>query len=265
MPRSPLASKNGPVVALLSFAGVGAAQGLGRCKGTLPDALSCFPRGASTAGLLSDHHSQSVSEVHREVFERSNDAFEKRMENFPKYVRRQALTKTLAQYEIFRRVLRVKGSLWSAASCAGSSSRGPPLRDPRAGQLHAAHLRVRQLRRLPLRRRARPRARLAAPRGGGPRGRRLRRAPRIREGPRLEPAPQSHRQGAPRQGRRVEDHPRFRRRATRTSSSASSTSTSTCTSRPARPSSTSSPHAPRGRSSRSTSSTTPFGRGRRAR
>ena len=57
----------------------------------------------------------------REVFERSSDAFEKRMDNFPKYVRRQALTKTLAQYEIFRRVLRVKGSIVECGVLRGGS------------------------------------------------------------------------------------------------------------------------------------------------
>lgn len=45
------------------------------------------------------------------LFEASGDAIETRLENFPKYVRRQHLTRFLALYEIFKRVLNVKGSI----------------------------------------------------------------------------------------------------------------------------------------------------------
>jgi hypothetical protein len=44
-------------------------------------------------------------------FERNPDPWEKKMEAFPKYVRRQNLTRFLAQYEIFKRILTVKGSV----------------------------------------------------------------------------------------------------------------------------------------------------------
>ena len=44
------------------------------------------------------------------AFNRCPDPFEKKLENFPKYVKRQNLTRFLAQYEIFKRVLQVKGS-----------------------------------------------------------------------------------------------------------------------------------------------------------
>lgn len=47
----------------------------------------------------------------RECFERNPDAWEQKLENFPKYVRRQNLTRFLALYEIFKRVLEVKGSI----------------------------------------------------------------------------------------------------------------------------------------------------------
>jgi len=45
------------------------------------------------------------------VFNRCPDGFEKKLENFPKYVKRQNLTRFLVQYEIFKRVLHVKGSV----------------------------------------------------------------------------------------------------------------------------------------------------------
>ena len=45
------------------------------------------------------------------IFNESADAVETRLENFPKYVRRQHLTRFLAHYEIFKRIMRVKGSI----------------------------------------------------------------------------------------------------------------------------------------------------------
>ena len=44
-------------------------------------------------------------------FERNPATWEKKLENFPKYVRRQNMTRFLALYEIFKRVLDVKGSI----------------------------------------------------------------------------------------------------------------------------------------------------------
>jgi hypothetical protein len=45
------------------------------------------------------------------IFEGSSDPVEIRLENFPKYVRRQHLKRFLAMYELFKRVLPVKGSV----------------------------------------------------------------------------------------------------------------------------------------------------------
>jgi hypothetical protein len=45
------------------------------------------------------------------IFEGSDDSVEVRIENFPKYVRRQHLTRFFALYEIFKRVIPVKGSI----------------------------------------------------------------------------------------------------------------------------------------------------------
>lgn len=47
----------------------------------------------------------------RACFERNPASWEAKLENFPKYVRRQNLTRFLALYEIFKRVLPVKGSI----------------------------------------------------------------------------------------------------------------------------------------------------------
>src|SRR6202521_5339610 len=46
-----------------------------------------------------------------EIFNTSRDTVEARLENFPKYVRRQHLKRFLALYEIFKLVLPVKGSV----------------------------------------------------------------------------------------------------------------------------------------------------------
>lgn len=45
------------------------------------------------------------------AFEHSRDGVEMRLENFPKYVRRKTVTRFLALYELFRKVLDVKGSI----------------------------------------------------------------------------------------------------------------------------------------------------------
>ncbi|WP_216361218.1 class I SAM-dependent methyltransferase [Caulobacter mirabilis] len=47
----------------------------------------------------------------RALFEANPSSWETKMENFPKYVRRQNLTRFLALYEIFKRILPVKGSI----------------------------------------------------------------------------------------------------------------------------------------------------------
>ena len=45
------------------------------------------------------------------IFDRSSDSTEARLETFPRYVRRQHLKRFLAMYELFKRVLPVKGSV----------------------------------------------------------------------------------------------------------------------------------------------------------
>jgi hypothetical protein len=46
-----------------------------------------------------------------EAFTSAADSVEVRLENFPKYVRRQQITRFLALYEVFKQVLPVKGSV----------------------------------------------------------------------------------------------------------------------------------------------------------
>ncbi len=45
------------------------------------------------------------------VFASCPDSIETKLDNFPKYIRRQKLTRLLALYEIFKRILPVKGSI----------------------------------------------------------------------------------------------------------------------------------------------------------
>jgi hypothetical protein len=54
---------------------------------------------------------RSVGKAIEAIFNASVDPVETRTESFPKYVRRQHLTRFLAHYEIFKRILRVKGSI----------------------------------------------------------------------------------------------------------------------------------------------------------
>lgn len=61
-------------------------------------------------GLRTDAEAQEGSR-NRALFEANPSPWETKMENFPKYVRRQNLTRFLALYEIFKRTLPVKGSI----------------------------------------------------------------------------------------------------------------------------------------------------------
>jgi len=45
------------------------------------------------------------------IFNKNPDSIESKLENFTKYIRRQKLTRLLALYEIFKKVLPVKGSI----------------------------------------------------------------------------------------------------------------------------------------------------------
>lgn len=56
-------------------------------------------------------HEQAVGPAIQKIFEACPDSIETKLENFPKYVRRNQLKRFLAMYEIFKLVLPVKGSV----------------------------------------------------------------------------------------------------------------------------------------------------------
>jgi len=47
----------------------------------------------------------------KSCFDKNPDSWEKKIENFPKYVKRQSLTRFIALYEIYKRILPIKGSI----------------------------------------------------------------------------------------------------------------------------------------------------------
>lgn len=63
------------------------------------------------SGGLRTATEQVEASLNRECFENNPSSWETKMENFPKYVKRQNLTRFLALYEIFKKVLDVKGSV----------------------------------------------------------------------------------------------------------------------------------------------------------
>lgn len=68
-------------------------------------------RGVPVSGGFRSPAEQAEGGLNRACFERNPASWESKLENFPKYVRRQNLTRFLALYEIFKRVLTVKGSI----------------------------------------------------------------------------------------------------------------------------------------------------------
>jgi hypothetical protein len=65
---------------------------------------------AVAGGLRTDAEREEASRI-KACFERNPATWESKLENFPKYVRRQNLTRLLALYEIFKKVESVKGSI----------------------------------------------------------------------------------------------------------------------------------------------------------
>lgn len=65
----------------------------------------------AVSGGLRTNAEQEEAVRNRACFKRNPESWEKKMENFPKYVRRQNLTRFLALYEIFKRIRHVKGSI----------------------------------------------------------------------------------------------------------------------------------------------------------
>lgn len=61
-------------------------------------------------GFRTESERREASAI-KSCFDRNPDPWEKKLENFPKYVRRPNLTRFLALYEIYKRILPVKGSI----------------------------------------------------------------------------------------------------------------------------------------------------------
>lgn len=65
---------------------------------------------APEAGLRTDAEKNEAI-YNKSCFDKNPESWEIKIENFPKYVRRQNLTRFLALYEIYKKVLPVKGSI----------------------------------------------------------------------------------------------------------------------------------------------------------
>jgi len=63
---------------------------------------------------------RKVGKRYQTCWENNKDSFEDKIERFPKYVRRQTLTHYLTFYEIFKKVLNVKGSIMECGVNTGS-------------------------------------------------------------------------------------------------------------------------------------------------
>ena len=63
-----------------------------------------------SGGLRTKLESEEASK-NKELFDLNLSSWETKMENFPKYVKRQNLTRFLVLYEIFKRIIGVKGSI----------------------------------------------------------------------------------------------------------------------------------------------------------
>ena len=62
------------------------------------------------AGLRTDAEKHE-GKLNKKCFDKNTESWEKKMENFPKYVRRQNLTRYMVLYEIFKKILKTKGSI----------------------------------------------------------------------------------------------------------------------------------------------------------
>jgi hypothetical protein len=65
---------------------------------------------AVSGGLRTESEALEGS-LNKEWFDRNPGSWESKIENFPKYVRRQNLTRFLVLYEIFKKIVNVKGSI----------------------------------------------------------------------------------------------------------------------------------------------------------
>ncbi len=69
-------------------------------------------------GLRTQKEKEVVKKL-AQIFEKSPDSTEIKLDNFPKYVRRQRLTRFLSLYELFKKILTIKGSIVECGVCHG--------------------------------------------------------------------------------------------------------------------------------------------------
>ncbi|MFA6145772.1 MAG: TylF/MycF/NovP-related O-methyltransferase [Patescibacteria group bacterium] len=65
---------------------------------------------APLGGLRTGNEKDELLKI-TQIFNNNSDTIDKKLENFPKYIRRQKLTRLLALYEIFKKVSNIKGSI----------------------------------------------------------------------------------------------------------------------------------------------------------
>lgn len=70
-----------------------------------------YSAAVSVEGGFRTEAERNEAQLIKACFDRSPEPWDKKMENFPKYVRRQNLTRFIALYEIFKQILPVKGSI----------------------------------------------------------------------------------------------------------------------------------------------------------
>lgn len=80
----------------------------------------CQATSLPAEGVLRTTAEHEAAKLYCDLFERSRDSTAAKLAHFAKYVRRQDMTRLLARYEIFKRVLGVKGSIIECGVFRGS-------------------------------------------------------------------------------------------------------------------------------------------------
>ena len=79
-----------------------------------------MPTSQAAEGFLRTGHEQQATELYAQMFDQCRDDTSTKLSHFAKYIRRQDLTRLLARYEIFKRVLPIKGSIVECGVFRGS-------------------------------------------------------------------------------------------------------------------------------------------------
>ena len=76
--------------------------------------------GGQAEGFLRTSGEKEAAEAYARLFEENPDTTQAKLSHFAKYVRRQDMTRLLTRYEIFKRILPVKGSIVECGVYRGS-------------------------------------------------------------------------------------------------------------------------------------------------